>query len=100
MRNTDGQWDGEERPEDVRHIGRVLISTKTIMEWVRMQEGTLMDIEVSRDAVSPGIMFKIEHPDMPPVKEGQIVPIVYPAYTYMTCEHNLTVYDREEGPMT
>ena len=84
----------------VRHIGRVLISPKIMLEMLRLYGGVVMGVEISEDQTNPGIVFKIEHPDMPEISEGDVIPIVLPTYRQMECEHGLTVYDREPGPIT
>lgn len=83
-----------------RHIGRVLISPKIMLDMLRVYEGILMSVEISEDQANPGVIFKIEHPDMPLIEEGEVIPIVLPTYRQMECEHGLTVYDREPGPIT
>ena len=85
---------------EVRHIGRFAIEHKALMRMLRIKDGILMEVEINHDTAIPRIIFKIEHPDMPAVMEGEVVPVVMAMYNEMTCGHGLTVYDREPGPIT
>ncbi len=65
--------------EEHRHIGKVHVLPPSILEMLNLDEGTLMNVELNTSVYPPGFDFTIEHPSMPPTREG---------WTLTTIEHD------------
>ncbi len=62
--------------DEHRHIGKIHVSPATITKWLNMEGATLMNVELNTATWPPGYDFTVEHPVMPPVREGEIVPVI------------------------
>ena len=68
---------GEERK---RHVGRIRISSKLLLEWLQFPEGRLLGI-YQNDIETFGVFdVLIEDDEMPSLSDGACVPIVTPSY--------------------
>ncbi len=76
MRNTDGQWNGEEHPEEIRHIGKIHVTPDTILKMLNLDGGTLMNIEINTALFPPGFDFTVEHPSMPEIQKGWALVVI------------------------
>lgn len=58
------------------HKGRIIISQEVLLEWLTFKGGKITDLAFADSGQS--VSFSVEHPDMPLVREGGVVPIVMP----------------------
>jgi hypothetical protein len=72
------QWTEQSEP---RHIGKIRISEKTLLDWLQFDGGAIRGIQLSDFIASDTIEILIEHPEMPIVREGELVPEVWPLYS-------------------
>ena len=67
-----------EQKIEERHVGRILIHDDLLLKWLQFEGAVIYRIH---RALQYGyVEISLEHPDMPPVKTGEEIPIVNPSY--------------------
>jgi len=61
-----------------RYAGRILMSEKVLLEWLDFKGGRIHYLGYCPEYDK--ISISIEHPDMPEIKEADMLPIVDPMY--------------------
>ena len=62
--------------DEHRHIGKVHVSPATILKWMNLQGGTVMNVELNTSIWPAGYDFTVEHPSMPPLSEGEQLTVI------------------------
>ena len=63
------------------HVARVRVSRDAILKWLKFDGGTIHRVIEDSEYWSSGrIELVIEHPDLPEVNEGDMIPTVVPSY--------------------
>jgi len=62
------------------HIGKILLSGKELLDLVGFPGGHIHYLGQEPDRI--GYTMVVRHPDMPEVKEGELIPIVLPTYQF------------------
>ena len=77
------------------NIGKMQISEELLLKFLDFDGGVIRTIRVNPDR--PNIIdIYIEHPDMPEVEEGNVIPEVCPSYILTTdaLGHKVSVRER------
>lgn len=63
----------------MRNMGRVVVDFDLLAEALGLPEGAVL-LGVCGSRRFGAIEMKVEHPDLPPVEEGAVIPEVWPTF--------------------
>jgi hypothetical protein len=61
------------------NIGKMPIAGTLFLDWIKFLGGEIKAVEY--DSWKDEILITLEHPEMPKIKEGEVIPLVCPEYT-------------------